>query len=132
MGEDLDWGPKRPPAVSWAGTLLLLAAVAQLAALGMASALDRGAFLGDRGALVVTVSVGALLALQVLAAVGLLRLWRWWRGIAMALCILGLALQGANLASPSDPAPVVAINAALALAYLLVFALLARNGDAFG
>jgi hypothetical protein len=131
VAEELDWGPKRPPAVSWAGSLLLLAGVAQLGALGTASLLDGRALLGGQGARIVTASVAGLLALQVLAAVGVLRLWRWWRGIAMALCLLGAALQGASLAPPTEPLPVLAINAALALAYLLVFTLLARSRDAF-
>ena len=131
MSEDLDWGPKRPPAVSWAGSLLLLVGLAQLGALGTASALDRDTLLKGVGEQVVAASVAALLALQVLAAVAVLRLWRWWRGIAMALCVLGLALQGISLGPPPDPVALVATNAALGLAYLLVFVLLAKSKDAF-
>ena len=131
MGEELDWGPTRPPAVSWAGSLLLLAGALQLGALGTASLLDSQTLLGARGARIVTGSAAVLFAFQVSAAVGVLRLWRWWRGIAMALSVLGVALQGAGLAPPSDPPAVLAINAALALAYVLVLVLLARSSDAF-
>jgi hypothetical protein len=129
--DELDWGPKRPPAASWAGVLLLVVALAQLAALATATLLDREELLGERAAAIVTASVGGLFALQVLAALAVLRLWRWWRGIAMALCVLGLAVQGANLAGPPDRPVVVAIIAALVVAYVLVLILLARSRDAF-
>ncbi len=132
MDEELDWGPKRPPSASWAGSLLMLVGVAQLGALGTASLLDGEALIQGEGTRIVTASVAALLALQILAAVGVLRLWRWWRGIAMVLCVLGAAVQAANLGPPPDLLPVVALNAALAFAYILVFILLARSGDAFG
>jgi peptidoglycan/LPS O-acetylase OafA/YrhL len=131
VGEELDWGPKRPPAASWAGALLVLLGVVQLVMLATAAVLDRDAFLGDRPVLIVTASVGALFALQVLAAMAVLRLWRWWRGIAMVLCVLGLAVQVANLAGSPDRPIVVTVNAVLAVAYLLVVVLLARSRDAF-
>ena len=117
--------------MSWAGSLLLLLAAGQLGALGLASLLDVEALIGGRATRIVTASVASLFALQVLAAVAVLRLWRWWRGIAMGLCVLGAALQGANLAPPFDPLLVLAINAGLAVAYLLVLTLLARSSDAF-
>ena len=110
---------------------MLIAAAAQLGALATASLLDTEALLGGRATRLVTASVASLFVLQVLAAVAVLRLWRWWRGIAMVLCFLGIALQGANLLPPLDRPPVVAINAGLALGYLLVLTLLARSGDAF-
>ena len=103
----------------------------QLVLLGTASLLDRDEFLVERPELIVTVSVGALFALQVLAAMAVLRLWRWWRGIAMVLCVLGLAVQGANLAGAPDRPIVVGVNAGLALAYVLVLVLLSRSRDAF-
>lgn len=131
MDEELDWGPSRPPAASWAGALLLILGVGQLVLLATASLLDREALLGDRAALLVTASAGGLFALQVLAAMAVLRLWRWWRGIAMVLCVLGLAVQVANLAGPPDRPIVVTVNAVLAVAYLLVLVLLARSRDAF-
>ncbi len=131
MSEELDWGPSRPPAASWAGGLLLVLGLGQLVMLGTASILDREALLGERPLLIVTASVGTLFALQVLAAVAVLRLWGWWRGIAMALCVLGLAVQVANLAGPPDRPIVVGVNAALAVAYLLVLVLLSRSRDAF-
>ena len=131
MGEELDWGPSRPPAASWAGSLLLILGVGQLVMLATASLLDREALLGDRATVIVTASVGGLFALQVLAAMAVLRLWRWWRGIAMVLCFLGLAVQVANLAGPPDRPIVVTVNVVLAVAYLLVLVLLARSRDAF-
>jgi hypothetical protein len=132
VSEELDWGPSRPPAASWAGALLLILGLVQLVMLGTASLLDQDAFVEDRATLIVTASVGALFALQVLAAMAVLRLWRWWRGIAMVLCVLGLAVQGANLAPPPDLLIVVLVNAGLAVAYVLVLILLARSRDAFG
>lgn len=132
MGEELDWGPKRPPAVSWAGALLLLLGLAQLGALAAASVLDTDALFSSRGDRIVTGSVAALFALQVLAGIAVLRLWRWWRGIAMLLSVAGIALQGAALAGPPDPAVLVGINLGLAGLYLIVFALLARSRGAFG
>ncbi len=131
MSEELDWGPKRPPAASWAGGLLLVLALAQLGALATATLLDSDVFLGGRADRIVTSSVAALLGLQILAAVGVLRLWRWWRGIAIVLCVLGAAIQGANLAGPPDRPFVVTINIVLAVAYVMVFTLLARSRDAF-
>jgi len=127
----VNWGPRRPPAASWAGALLLLLGLVQLGALGTAMFLETDALIGERAALIVTASVAALFAFQVLAAVAVLRLWRRWRGIAMVLCVLGLALQGANLALPPDPPVVVAVNAVLALAYVVVFTLLRRSREAF-
>jgi len=131
VSEELDWGPSRPPAASWAGGLLLVLGLGQLVLLGTAALLDQDAFLGERAESIVTASVGALFALQVLAAIAVLRLWRWWRGIAMVLCVLGLAVQVANLAGPPDRPIVVGVNAALALAYVLVLVLLSRSRDAF-
>ena len=131
MSEELDWGPKRPPAVSWAGGLVLVLALAQLTAIGTATLLDSDVFLHARADRIVTASVGGLLGLQILSAVGVLRLWRWWRGIAMVLCVLGAAIQGANLAGLPDRPFVVTISVVLAVAYVLAFALLARSRDAF-
>lgn len=110
---------------------MLILAIAQLAALATATLLDSDAFLRGRGDLIVTVSVAALFGLQLIAAVGVLRLWRWWRGIAMVLCVLGAAIQGANLAGPPDRPVVVTINLALAFVYVLVLVLLSRSRDAF-
>ena len=117
--------------MSWAGALLLIVAATQLGALATAWLLDAEALVGGRATRLVTASVASLFALQALAAVAVLRLWRWWRGIAMVLCLLGIALQGANLMPPFEPMPVVAINAGLALGYLLVLTLLSRSGEAF-
>jgi peptidoglycan/LPS O-acetylase OafA/YrhL len=126
----MDWGPKRPPSVSWAGGLLLLLAVVQLGAFGLAVFLDTGALFATREHQIVTASVLALLALQVLAALGVLRLWRWWRGIAMVLSALGIALQGVNLAGQPDEPVVVGINIGLGALYAIVFLLLARSRTA--
>ena len=131
MSDDLDWGPRRPPAVSWAGGLLFLVALAQLGVIAAALLLDSDAFFAGRADRIVTGSVLLLLALQILAAIGVLRLWRWWRGIAMLLTVLGIALQGANLARPPDRAIVVGINAGLAGLYAIVLVLLARSRAAF-
>jgi hypothetical protein len=129
--ESVEWGPTRPPAVGWAGALLLLLGLAQLGAFGLAALLDSDALLDARADQVVTGSVLALFALQVLAAVAVLRLWRWWRGIAMVLCTLGVALQGANLAGPPDDPVVVGITVGLTAGYVIVFVLLARSRAAF-
>lgn len=132
MGEELDWGPNRPPAVAWGGSLLLVVSIVQLGALATASLLDGGSLLGGRAERLVAASVAVVFALQLLAAVGVLRLWRWWRGIAMVLCVMGVALQAVSLSPPPDLPVVVAINTALALVYVLVFVLLARSREAFG
>jgi hypothetical protein len=131
LSDDLDWGPRRPPAVSWAGGLLFLIGLAQLGVVATALLLDSDAFLAGRADRIVTGSVLLLLGLQVLAAVGVLRLWRWWRGIAMLLTVAGIALQAANLAGPPDSPVVVAVNAALGGVYLIVLVLLARSRSAF-
>lgn len=132
MGDELDWGPKRPPAVSWAGALLFLLGLAQIGALGAALVLDTDALFSSRGDRIVTGSVAALFALQVLAGVAVLRLWRWWRGVAMVLSVAGIALQGAALAGPPDLPLLVGINLGLAALYLIVFVMLARSRGAFG
>jgi hypothetical protein len=131
LSDDLDWGPRRPPSVGWAGALLFLIALAQLGVIAAALLLESDAFFARRADRIVTGSVLGLLALQVLAAVAVLRLWRWWRGIAMLLTVLGIALQAANLAGPPDSPVVVAVNVALAGLYLIVLLLLARSRSAF-
>jgi hypothetical protein len=118
--------------VSWAGGLLLLLALLQLGALGAALILDLEALFESRAQQIVTGSVLALLAFQVLVAVGVLRLWRWWRGIAMLVCLLGAALQGVNLSGALDRPAVVIITASIGVLYLIVLVLLARSGEAFG
>jgi hypothetical protein len=117
--------------VSWAGAVLLLLAVGQLGALGVAVLLESDAFLVDRADSVVTYSAMGLLGLQALAAIAVLRMWRWWRGIAMLLAFVGAALHGVNLGPPPDPPVVVGISAAAAALYLIVVLLLARSRAAF-
>jgi hypothetical protein len=132
VGEDAYWGPRRPPAVSWAGGLLLLLALLQLGALGAALILDLEALFESQGQRIVTGTVLALLAFQVLVAVGVLRLWRWWRGIAMLVCLLGAALQAVNMYGALDQPAVVIITASIGALYLIVLVLLARSGEAIG
>ncbi len=131
MSEELDWGPARPPAVGWAGTLVILLGVAQAGAIGVALILDRTGLLAARTDRVVTGAVLGFLVLHVPVGIGVLRLWRWWRGIAMVVATLGIALQAANLAGPPDEPVVVGINAGLAVLYLIVLILLARSRAAF-
>ena len=131
MSEELDWGPRRPPAVGWAGAILMFIGLAQLALVGTALILDSEALFSGRADRVVTGSVLSLFALQVLAAIAVLRLWRFWRGIAMFLAAAGLALQVVNLAGPPDRPVVVGANLALAALYLVVLVLLARSRNAF-
>ncbi|MGH2692530.1 MAG: hypothetical protein ACRDHM_08510 [Actinomycetota bacterium] len=131
MSDELDWGPRRPPAVSWAGALLLLLGLGQLGLVGTVLFLDADAFLAGKADRIVTASVLLLFALQALAAIGVLRLWRWWRGIAMLLVAAGIVLQGANLAGPPDRPIVVALNLGLAGLYVIVLLLLARSRSAF-
>jgi hypothetical protein len=127
----LDWGPTRPPAVTWAGALLVLLGLAQLGTFGLAATLDADSLLATRADRIVMASVLGLFALQLLSAVAVLRLWRWWRGIAMVLCAIGVALQGANLAGPPDDPAVVGLNLALAAGYVIAIVLLARSRAAF-
>ena len=131
MSDELDWGPSRPPAVSWAGALLLLIAGVQLGLVGVALMLDVDSFFERQADRLVTAAVLGLFALQLLAAVGVLRLWRWWRAIALFLSGAGLALHVANLAGPPDRPEVVAFNAGIAGLYLVVMVLLARSRSAF-
>jgi hypothetical protein len=131
LSEELDWGPSRPPAVGWAGALLLLLPLGQLGVLAWALLVDPDALLATEADRIVTISVASLFGLQMLAAVGVLRLWRGWRGIAMLLVLVGIALQAANLAGPPDRPTVVAVNLALAGLYLIVLVLLARSRSAF-
>lgn len=109
----------------------MLLALAQLGVFGWAALLDINSFFDARADLVVTATVLGLFALQLLAAVAVLRLWRWWRGIAMVLCVLGVALQGVNLAGPPDDPAVVGVNLGLAAGYAVAFLLLARSRAAF-
>jgi hypothetical protein len=131
VAEDLDWGPKRPPAVGWAGALLSLIALGQLGALVAALATNSEALFSSDAERIVTGSAMGLFALQLLAGIGVLRLWRWWRGVAMVLCFLGLAVQVVNLGPPPDRVVVVVINVALAGLYAIVLLLLARSRSAF-
>ena len=131
MSEELDWGPRRPPAVGWAGVILLLLGLGQLGLVGTALLLDADALFSGSADRIVTGSVLGLFALQVLAAIGVLRLWRFWRGIAILLATAGLALQVANLAGPPDRPIVVGVNLGLAALYLIVLVLLARSRSAF-
>ena len=127
MSEELDWGPARPPALSWAGGLLVLLALVQLLIVAPAVILDLDAFVERDVDLWVTVGVVGLLALQVIGGIGVLRLWRGWRAIAGLLALLGSGLHGANLAGAPDPPAVVAFNAAAAGLYLIVLTLLVRS-----
>ena len=127
MSDELDWGPNRPPAVAWAGTLLILAAVAQLGFFGVALALEVDSLFSTDAERIVIATVGGLLALQLLAGIGILRLWRGWRGVAVLLCLLGMALQVANLAGEPDRPFVVGINAGLAVLYAVVVMLIFRS-----
>ena len=129
MSEELDWGPSRPPALSWAGALLLLLAVAQLALVGTAVFLDLDGFLERDADRAVIAAVLGLFALQLLGAVAVLRMWRWWRGIAFVLALAGLALHGVNLAGRPDPPEVVAFNSGMAILFLIVMILLSRGRD---
>jgi peptidoglycan/LPS O-acetylase OafA/YrhL len=130
VSEELDWGPSRPPAAAWAGSLLLLLALGQLGAFGTAMILDSAAFFEAEPERIVSASVMAFFGLQLLAAIGVLRMWRWWRGIAALLCLAGVALQGAALAGPPDPPLLVGINLGLAGLYLIVLTLLVRSRGA--
>jgi hypothetical protein len=109
----------------------LLLGLAQLGAFGLAVILDTDALFTSQADRIATASVLALFALQLLAAVAVLRLWRWWRGIAMVVCVLGVGLQGANLAGPPDDPVVVGVNVGLAVGYVIVLILLARGRAAF-
>ena len=131
MSDDLDWGPARPPNVSAAGAILLLLGVAQLGAIGVAIGLDRAALLGSEPDRLVAIGVLTFLAFHLFVAVGVLRTWRWWRGIGMLVSILGILLHGANLAGPPDEPIVVGIDLGLAVVYTIVLVLLGRSRSAF-
>ena len=131
MSDDLDWGPTRPPAVTGAGSLLLFLGLVQLAAIGVAFGLDRVALLGSEPERIVTIAILTFLGFHLLVGVGVLRMWRWWRGIGILVSVLGIGLQGANLAGPPDEPVVVGIALGLAAVYFIVLVLLARSRAAF-
>ena len=103
----------------------------QLGVLAWALIVDADVLLAAEADRIVTISVASLFGLQIVAAVAVLRLWRWWRGIAILLTLLGIALQVANLAGPPDRPVVVAVNVSLAGLYLIVLVLLAKSRSAF-
>ena len=131
MSEDLDWGPSRPPALSWAGALLLLLSLGQLAALATAVILDRGSLIGGEADRVVTLAAGGLFGIQLVVAVGVVRLWRASLSLGVLVSALGVSLHGVGLAPPPDPPAVVAVSAGLTAAHLIVIVLLVRGREAF-
>ena len=131
MTEPVEWGPRRPPAVSWAGLLLFAVALCQLIAIGVALLLDSQALFETPEYTIATAFVLAFGVLQLPAAVGVIRMGSGWRLFAIGLAVVGLVLQAANVAGAGGEPILVAINSAFALAYLVVLVLLFRSRDAF-
>jgi hypothetical protein len=127
VSDELDWGPTRPPALGWAGALLIVVSLAQMGFFATALALDTSSLVSTDADQVAVASVGGLLILQLLAGVAVLRQWRWWRAVAVLLSLIGIALQVANLAGEPDRPIVVGINAGLAVLYALVVILIFRS-----
>ncbi len=127
---DVDWGPRRPAAVTWAGILMLSLGAFQLIVMVAALVVDaRSLLLGPA----FTVSVAFIVVfavLQLVAAVGVLRLSRAWRMFAMALAGVGALIHALKLFGDGD-ALLIAVKIGFALAYVLTFEFLRRSGPAF-
>ena len=123
---ELDWGPRRPAAVSWAGSLLFLVGAIQLVLVTLALILDPGLLLS-------TVSLGVAVIFEILfalaqlaAAVGVIRLGRPWRTFALALAAVGALLQGIRIIRAIGEPGLLVWNLAFTTVYVLVFLFLLR------
>jgi len=128
---ELDWGPRRPAAVSWAGVLLFLLGAFQLVVIVVALVLDARALLTGP-AFAFAVAFNVLFALlQIAAAVGVIRLGSPWRTFAMALAVVGALMQALNVIGADGDPVLIGVNAGFTLAYVLIFVFLRRSGPAF-
>ena len=130
--EPVDWGPRRPTAVSWAGVLMFFLGLAEATVLIVALVLDADALFATTELWVATVFVLVRAILQIVAAVGVIRLRNPWRIFGIGLALVAAVVQATNVAGswPEEP-PLAAVNAALTVLYLLIVSLLVRTRDAF-
>jgi hypothetical protein len=126
---ELDWGPRRPAAVSWAGSLLFLVGAIQLVLVTLALILEP-ALLLSTVSLAIAVIFEILFALcQLAAAVGVIRLGRPWRTFALALAGVGALLQGIRIVVAIGEPGLLAWNLGFTTVYVLVFLFLLRWRD---
>ena len=128
---ELDWGPRRPVGVSWAGVLLFLLGLFQLVALVAALIIDAEALLADAAFAFAVVFNLVFALLQLVAAVGIIRLGRGWRLFGVVLAAVGAVLQALNIVGAGDESVLILVNAGFTLAYVAIFVLLLRTGPAF-
>ena len=131
MNDDLDWGPGRPTAVSWAGVLMFLLGLFQLAILVIALVLDAPTLLQEGADALAVVFYLAFAVLQLVSAVGVIRLGRGWWIFAVVLAGLGAVLQALNLVGAGGEMVLILVNLAFTLVYVVIFVLLLRTGPAF-
>ena len=128
---DVDWGPRRPGSVSWAGVLLFALGAFQLIALVAALVLDASALITGAAYAFAVVFNLAFALLQLVAAVGIIRLGRGWRVFGVVLAGVGAVLQALNIVGAEGETVLILVNAGFTLAYVVIFVLLLRTGPAF-
>ncbi len=131
MNDDLDWGPKRPAAVSWAGVLLFAVGLVQL--LLLVGALSVGAcdILIDEAWAVAVVWELVFALLEIMTAVGIIRLGRGSRVFGVALAAVGAVLQSLRIVSADGDPILIAWSGTFTAIYVVIFVLLMRTGEAF-
>ena len=127
---DLDWGPGRPAAVSWAGVLMFLLGTFQLVVMIVALILDARALLLGPAFAFSVVFILVFAFLQIVAAVGVIRLRASWRTFALGLAAVGAVIHTLKLFGGGD-ALLMGVKIALAAAYIAIFESLRRSGPAF-
>ena len=128
---ELDWGPRRPAAVSWAGVILFLVGLVQLGLLVFALVLDAHALLDGPAYTFSVLFILTFSILEVIVAVGVIRLGRASRTFAIVLAGVGAILQGLHLSAADGDSLLIGLNATFLLAYLVVIFLLLRTRPAF-
>ena len=123
---ELDWGPRRPAAVSWAGSLLFIVGAIQLFLVTLALILDPALLLSTVSFAIAVVFEVLFALCQLAAAVGVIRLGRPWRTFALALAGVGAVLQGLRIFRASGEPGLLVWNLGFTLVYILVFVLLLR------
>jgi hypothetical protein len=123
---ELDWGPRRPAAVSWAGSILFLVGAIQLVLVTLALILDPGLLLSTLSLAIAVIFEALFAVCQVAAAVGVIRLGRPWRTFALALAGVGALLQGIRIIRFVGEPGLLAWSLAFTAAYVMVFLFLLR------
>jgi hypothetical protein len=131
VNEDLDWGPKRPAAVSWAGVLLFLVGLVQLLLLVGALVMGAAEILIDAAWAAVVVWELVFALLEIVTAVGVIRLGRGWRVFGVALAGVGAVLQSLKIVGAEGDPILIGWSGTFTAIYVVIFVLLMRSGEAF-